>query len=77
VEDIGQLNKYPYCGHSAILGIEDRIYQDINTVLGYFGKTVKRARDSYLSYMESGFDQGHRDELSGWGLIRSLGGGRR
>jgi putative transposase len=74
VEDITQLNKYPYCGHSAILGIEDRIWQDVNTVLGYFGKTVKSARKSYLSYMESGFDQGHRDELTGGGLIRSLGG---
>jgi putative transposase len=74
VEDITQLNKYPYCGHSAILGIEDRIWQDVNTVFGYFGKTVKSARKSYLSYMESGFDQGHRDELTGGGLIRSLGG---
>jgi REP element-mobilizing transposase RayT len=74
VEDITQLNKYPYCGHSAILGIEDRIWQDVNTVLRYFGKTVTSARKSYLSYMASGFDQGHRDELTGGGLIRSLGG---
>ena len=74
VEDITQLNKYPYCGHSAILGIENRIWQDVNTVLGYFGKTGKSARKSYLSYVESGFDQGHRDELTGGGLIRSLGG---
>jgi putative transposase len=74
VEDITQLNKYPYCGHSAILGIEDRIWQDVNTVLEYFGKTVKASRESYLSYVASGFDQGHRDELTGGGLIRSLGG---
>jgi len=74
VKNISQLNKYPYCGHSAILGFEDRIWQDVNTVLGYFGKNVKGARESYLSYMESGFDQGHRDELTGGGLIRSLGG---
>ena len=74
VENISQLNKYPYCGHSAILGFEDRIWQDVNTVLGYFGKDVKGARESYLSYIESGFDQGHRDELTGGGLIRSLGG---
>ncbi len=74
VEDITQLNKYPYCGHSAILGIEDRIWQDVNTVLRYFGKIVKSARKAYLLYMASGFDQGHRDELTGGGLIRSLGG---
>ena len=74
VEDTTHLNKYPYCGHSAILGIEDRIWQDVNTVLGYFGKTVNASRESYLSYISSGFDQGHRDELIGGGLIRSLGG---
>jgi putative transposase len=35
---------------------------------------VHRARKAYLSYVEAGFDQGHRDDLIGGGLIRSLGG---
>jgi putative transposase len=50
VEDLSPLNKDPYCGHSSIMGKEDRTWQDVKYVLGYFGKTVKRARKSYLSY---------------------------
>jgi hypothetical protein len=74
VKDPLQLAKFPYSGHSAIMGNEERPWQDVKYVLGYFGKTVKKARKSYLSYVEEGFDQGRREELTGGGLIRSLGG---
>ena len=43
-------------------------------VLGHFGRMVHRARKAYLGYVEAGLEQGHRDELTGGGLIRSLGG---
>jgi len=43
-------------------------------VLGYFGKTAKRARKAYLNYVEAGIGQGHQDELTGGGLVRSVGG---
>ena len=36
--------------------------------------TPHRAKKEYYSYVESGIDQGHREELTGGGLIRSLGG---
>ena len=49
-------------------------WQDVNYVLGYFGTSIKSARKSYASYVEAGFQQGRRDELTGGGLIRSLGG---
>ena len=74
VAELSQLNKYPYCGHSSIMGKEDQPWQDVKYVLGYFGQTVKSARKSYSSFVEAGFDQGRRDELTGGGLIRSLGG---
>ena len=69
-----ELNKYPYCGHSALMGRKRRPWQDVDYVLRYFGKTSKKARKAYFSYVEAGLGQGRRDELTGGGLIRSLGG---
>jgi hypothetical protein len=56
------------------MGRVKREWQDVDYVLGYFGRTVHRARKAYLNYLDAGLDQGHRDELTGGGLIRSLGG---
>jgi hypothetical protein len=42
-------------------------------VLGYFGKTEQIARQNYRRYVAEGISQGHRPELTGGGLIRSLG----
>ena len=73
VMNLEDLNKYPYCGHSAIVGSKERSWQDVNYVLGYFGRTREAARRAYLFYMRAGLDQGRRDELVGGGLKRSLG----
>jgi len=56
------------------VGRRERPWQEVNYVLGYFGRTLRAARRAYLSYMEAGLDQGRRDELVGGGLIRSLSG---
>jgi len=74
VKDLTELNTYAYSGHSAIMGKVKRPWQDVNYVMGFFGKRVKDGRKEYLSYMQAGYDQGHREEFSGGGLIRSLGG---
>ena len=74
VGDLKELNKYPYCGHSALMGRKKRLWQDVDYVLGYFGIKVSSARKGYLGYVEAGLEQGRRDELTGGGLIRSLGG---
>lgn len=74
VPDIGELNGYSYCGHSALMGKKNRHWQDVEYVLGYFGETVRKARNTYLKYMGEGIEVGRREELTGGGLIRSLGG---
>lgn len=56
------------------MGRQKRVWQDVDYVLGYFGRTVGRSRKAYLGYVASGVEQGRRDELMGGGLIRSLGG---
>jgi hypothetical protein len=67
------LSQYRWAGHSAILGRVKREWQDIGTVLRYFGKGYK-AIEKYERYVEEGISWGKRPELVGGGLIRSLGG---
>ena len=43
-------------------------------MLSYFGKQTYKARKSYYSFVAEGVNQGRRDDLTGGGLIRSLGG---
>lgn len=74
VENLKELNGYPYCGHSALMGKKSRPWQDVDFVLGYFGKRAKSARKSYFEYVNVGIDQGRLDELTGGGLVRSAGG---
>ena len=66
--------KYPYSGHSALMGKVPREFQDTDYVLGLFGKKVPAARKAYRAYVEKGIAQGRRPELVGGGLIRSAGG---
>ncbi len=74
VTTLSDLNDYAYCGHSALLRRRKRGWQDVDYVLSYFGKSRSRAQKEYRSHMEAGFHQGRRGELTGGGLIRSLGG---
>jgi hypothetical protein len=50
------------------------IWQDADYVLSWFGKKVGQARRVYHLYVSEGVKQGHRPDLVGGGLIRSLGG---
>ena len=74
VSDISELNRYPYSGHSALMGKRPREWQDTKYVLANFGRTAKKARNEYLSFVRAGASQGRKPELIGGGLIRSLGG---
>ena len=74
VRDIGSLHRYPYCGHSALLGRFDRKWQDTDYVLKLFDKTVPGARRRYREFVRKGVNQGRRPELAGGGLVRSAGG---
>jgi len=74
VPNLAALDKYPYCGHSAVLGKRKQPWQNVDYVLYSFGKTVGRARKEYSAYVEAGVEQGRRRDLIGGGLVRSLGG---
>jgi REP element-mobilizing transposase RayT len=73
VKDLKELERYPYCGHGAILGRTARRWQDCGGVLSQFGKRVGDARHAYRSYVAEGVGLGRRPELVGGGLPRSAG----
>jgi REP element-mobilizing transposase RayT len=74
VKNLKELKGYQWCGHSGIMGMVKRDWQDRDTVLTYFGKRRKRAIEKYEDFVGEGIEAGSRPELVGGGLIRSLGG---
>lgn len=73
VVELEGLNNYQWAGHSAIMGRVEREWQDIETVLGYFG-SGREAVKKYEQFVRKGVSQGRKPELVGGGLIRSVGG---
>ncbi len=74
VATLRALDRYPWTGHSALLGTVPRPWQDTRTLLTQFGATPARARRAYRAFVAAGIPQGRRPELQGGGLLRSLGG---
>jgi putative transposase len=74
VVDMDALGKYPFCGHGVIMGKTNQAWQDIETVLAYFGKQKGPARRNYRAFVTKGIEHGRRQDLTGGGLIRSMGG---
>ncbi len=74
VSDLKKLARYPYCGHSVLLGHHRNDWQSMDETLKLFGKKVFTARRRYREFVEKGVNQGRRPELVGGGLIRSIGG---
>lgn len=73
VTDLSALNKYPWSGHSVLMGVHDRPGQIVEEILLHFGDTVGKARNGYFAFMQDGTLQGRRDDLVGGGLRRSRG----
>jgi REP element-mobilizing transposase RayT len=74
VKSLSDLDRYAWCGHSAIMGKRKLKWQDIDYVLSWFGQNKSAARKVYRRYLQNGIDEGHREDLVGGGLLRTLGG---
>jgi hypothetical protein len=74
VVDLKDLAKFPYSGHSAIMGKLNRDFQDVDYVLRLFGNKAAEARRRYRQYVGKRIELGRRPELVGGGLLRSSGG---
>ena len=74
VPDLKTLSGYPYCGHSVLTAKVKNDWQDTDKVLKLFGQKPSAARRAYKEFVKNGIDQGKRTDLTGGGLIRSMGG---
>ncbi len=74
VKSLSELDRYPWCGHSAIVGWKKRDWQEVDYVLSWFGKKKSNAMKGYRQYVNDGIEEGRRDDLVGGGLVRTLGG---
>ena len=74
IEQMRELDKYEWCGHSSIMGKRWNDWQDVDYVLAWFGDSKKVAKHNYRQFVEKGVALGCQPQLVGGGLIRSLGG---
>lgn len=74
IKEFDRLRKYPYSGHSTLMGKVKRDWQDIEWVLRLFDERQQVARRRYDEFVEKGISMGRRKDLTGGGLIRSMGG---
>ena len=74
VKELKELDKYPYCGHSVLMGKNKHDWQDVDYILKFYDSKYLTARRRYREYVEKGFADGRRPELVGGGLVRSAGG---
>ena len=74
VATLPELDHWPYCGHIRLLGNVENKWQNVNQVLSLFAKRVISAKNRYRAFVEKGISKGKRPELTGGGLIRSVGG---
>jgi hypothetical protein len=74
VEDMKALDTHPYCGHSALVANVKKDWQQVDYVLGFFGKRKAEARKRYRNFVAEGIEHGQRPELTGGGLLHSIGG---
>ncbi len=73
VQSVEELNRYPWCGHSALVGKHLDDWQEREYVLQQLSTNRKEAIRIYQEFLSEGKDGGRRPELVGGGLIRSLG----
>jgi putative transposase len=74
VADMKELGKNRYSGHGVLLGNAVAGWQNTKYILRLFGGKLPVARRYYREFVQKGVAAGRRRELTGGGLIRSIGG---
>ncbi|MEJ2689973.1 MAG: transposase [Deltaproteobacteria bacterium] len=65
VPDLPSLERFPWSGHSPLMGNRAFEGQNVDEVLGFFGKNATNARCRYRSFVKDGISMGNRDDLVG------------
>ena len=74
VNTIDKLDIYHWCGHGVLMKKQTLSWQDRDYVLGYFGRAEGSARKAYRNFIMEQSTKERQPELTGGGLIRSMGG---
>lgn len=74
VHNLRDLERYPFCGHGAMLGKRQLEWYADDEVLLMFNPRKAAARRDYRAWVRLGAESGRRPDLIGGGLVRSLGG---
>ena len=74
MKSLSELDSYPWCGHSAVMGRNCQSLAGWMRVLMHFRKKTAEAVRLYHAFMDEGKERGKQPELTGGGLTRSLGG---
>ena len=74
VKDIDSLEHHAFAGHSRIVGKHANAWQDVDSVLGHFGRPRDLIRKRYREFVEKGIEKSRDPLLTGGGLLRSVGG---
>jgi len=77
VKTIEELDRYPWSGHSTIIGKSKHPWMDIDAVLSQFGGRKRKAILAYRRFVMEELGSGRKPELTGGGLLRSQGGWSR
>ncbi|MDF1590869.1 MAG: transposase [Desulfobacterales bacterium] len=77
VTTLEELDRFPYCGHSSLMGYEKNRWQDAGYILSFFGKRVTASRRQYRNFASKAVGLGRNANLTGGGLVRSSGGWER
>ena len=74
VQNLKSLERFAYCGHAVLIGHRSQVWQDSDYVLRFFHTQKAAAREAYRAFVTKGSGQSRRPELTGGGLLRSVGG---
>ena len=74
VSDFKELVKYAWCGHRILMKAPKNTWQNIDYIYGLFSDKPREARIKYRQFVQKGISDGNRPDLTGGGLIRSIGG---
>lgn len=74
VQTVEELDRYPWSGHSVVMGKNECPWMDTDYVLHQFNDTKRKSRNTYRKFVVEGIPMGRSPELTGGGLIRSRGG---
>ena len=74
VKSLSELEQYSWCGHAVVMNRIRHDWQDSDIVLAQFGDRESFARKGYCEFVAAESGLGRQAELTGGGLIRSMGG---